>query len=317
MLLQTLEPFAASPQVLDFAGFTRRRLIQGFSALLAFSQLKTLRIANSSLKNTDFFLTLPRLDHLTELKFWGCHLASPCISLDSIKALTGLKSLCLDVPKTSVAAYETTAAFSALLRLTSLTLSIHGILGRYLYCLTALVDLTIKSSTALPPYLADVISCMQHLTSIRLGDQEGKFQLPSSALEPLKELKVIKFKNVLIAPDFLETLATLPCMTELDFYVPISSLDQFQFYPQLGLLSNLVVLRIPADHTTVEIFVHQLVGRLPKLRELALYTWPDATLRGLTFTEGRRTRELEPVLLNRFPNLRRVSQIFFGAYWII
>ena len=296
--------------MLDLTDLSKYQPLRGFATLLAFSQLNTLRISLPDAKDSDVPFIYPRLHQLTELKIVGQIDGSPLSPLHFVVCLFRLKSLCFDVSLMSIASHDMMAVFAYMPQLTSLALKGIDVLGTSLHCLTALVSLTVDCRCMLSPCLADAISFMQHLTCIRLLDRDGKFKLPSAALKPLKKLKALTLRDVETEPDFVEALAMLPSMTELQFVGPNHSVHPSQFYPQLGLLTNLVVLRIPCDWTTIEICIRSLAGRLPKLRKLQFCIWARSTaFHSLAVRQELMKPVTKSALFNAFPNLRRVSII--------
>ena len=304
---------------MDLAHLTVHQWILGFSTLLAFSQLQTLNIFHPEVEDSDIGFALPQLHHLTELRIFRPEFGRSLASLNSVTALTGLRSFLFEVPVRIEVAPERATFIAAMTQLTSLGLK-GELCGLTLHCLTALVDLSIDDeswNTACLSDVTDAISCMHHLTSLRLCDLV--FKLTSATLKPLTKLKRLILANLSIEPDFVKALMTMPDLTELRFRPGFDTvMDPNHFYAQLGLLTNLVVLEMPGDLIksddlpstgTLRTCVRSLGNQMVHLRKLQL-CFRLMTARTLFDSFGR---EMETLLMNdyasskAFPNLRRVS----------
>ena len=295
--------------------------------MLAFSQLKTLSIFHPGVEDSDVLRTLPQLHHLTELRIFRPEPEGPIASLDSVTALTGLSSFLFEMPLETEVAPETVTYIAAMTQLTFLGLKIG--LGRVsLHCLTALVDLSIEDENWYVDALdiGDALSCMHHLTSLRLCDLG--FSLTSVTPRLPKTLKRLIVAHMSVKPDFVKALMTIPDLTELRFRPGSHTFtDPVRFYAQLGLLKNLVVLEMPYDliessadlpTRTVQTCVRSLRTPLPNLRKLQLWF----RLRGsyTQFDSFRTKMETslinDRVLIHAFPKLRRVSITCLFIPWI-
>ena len=312
--MQDLLPYAALLKSLEIHGFWDSALIADWPSLTRFSSLESLKLVYKEVSLEGFYAAVQKMHHLTELEISCTTNDYAPVPVSFVPSFTQLRSLLLEPAQNRHlrVACNSTEAFTAMTQLTRLVVE-RSLCGSSFSCLTKLIELEIVGHSPMTTFLPQALSCMPHLTSLKINKCGEPFALPPEVVRPLTKLKTLQLWKVdPIASSFFAALAALPGLTELSFLPGLLDEGDHVFFAQLTLLSRLAVLTVSCRWALTEDRIRLMGGCLPRLQKMLFVTtefdrkkWYRQIATSLEETVSH------SALIRAFPCLRHICLVRF------